>query len=47
MPFEDPVARASMTTAALMFGRGDVSEGKRGVTLLFTERGIEVTVVDI
>ncbi len=41
MPFEDPVARASMTTAALMFGRGDVSEGKRGVTLLFTERGIE------
>lgn len=41
MPFEDPVARASMTTAALMFARGDVSEGKRGVTLLFTERGIE------
>jgi hypothetical protein len=36
----DPIARSQQTTAALIFGRGDVREAPRGVRMVFSEEEI-------
>lgn len=38
--FHDPVTKASLVQTALLYGRGDVQEGKRGVRLTFSEKAV-------
>lgn len=38
--FHDPVTKASLAQTALLYGRGDVQEGKRGVRLTFSEKAV-------
>lgn len=43
--FHDPVTRASMVQTALLYGRGDVAEGKRGVRLTFSEKAVSENMI--
>ncbi len=38
--FHDPITKASLAQTALLYGRGDVQEGKRGVRLTFSEKAV-------
>ena len=38
--FHDPICKASLAQTALLYGRGDVQEGKRGVRLTFSEKAV-------
>lgn len=38
--FHDPITRASLVQSALLYGRGDVAEGGRGVRLTFSEQAV-------
>lgn len=38
--FHDPITKASLAQTALLYGRGDVQEGKRGVRLTFSEKTV-------
>ena len=38
--FHDPICKASLVQTALLYGRGDVQEGKRGVRLTFSEKAV-------
>jgi len=43
--FHDPVTRASLVQTALLYGRGDVTEGKRGVRLVFSEKAVSENMI--
>lgn len=43
--FHDPVTRASLVQTALLYGRGDVAEGKRGVRLVFSEKAVSENMI--
>ena len=38
--FHDPITRASLIQSALLYGRGDVAEGGKGVRLVFSEKAV-------
>lgn len=38
--FHDPICKATLAQIALLYGRGDVQEGARGVRLTFSERAV-------
>lgn len=43
--FHDPICKASLAQTALLYGRGDVKEGMRGVRLTFSEKAVSKNMI--